>query len=256
MAMFSTYIAFWLISDPEGWQLPFWIGFAITLAISFAGGSLVYGAIIRPLAKVGPDHDRHRHHRSAHHPERRRLRGSGRPSRSTFISPFPFDPVTIGDVAIPKQTIYIFGVSLVCVARRLPHLPLHAHRAHDARRRRASGHEPAARDPRRPHARSRLGAGGRPRRRGRADGGRRGAAARSELHAHHHRLRVRGRRARRPGQPARRGARARTSSASGSRSSRRTSTSSASRRSSSCRSRSACSCSCCSSSPTASSGAR
>ena len=53
MAMFSTYIAFWLISDPEGWELSFWIGFAITLAISFAGGALIYGAIIRPLARSG-----------------------------------------------------------------------------------------------------------------------------------------------------------------------------------------------------------
>jgi branched-chain amino acid transport system permease protein len=33
-----------------------------------------------------------------------------------ILSPFPFEPVTVGDVAIPKQTIYVFGVSLVCVA--------------------------------------------------------------------------------------------------------------------------------------------
>ena len=83
MAMFSTYIAWWLISDPEGWQLSFWIGFAITLAISFAGGALIYGAIIRPLAKAGPDHDRHRHDRPARSSSTGWRRGSGPRSRST-----------------------------------------------------------------------------------------------------------------------------------------------------------------------------
>ena len=83
MAMFSTYIALWLISDPEGWQLSFWIGFAITLAISFAGGTLIYGAIIRPAGEVGPDHDRHRHHRAAHHPQRAAALDLDARSRST-----------------------------------------------------------------------------------------------------------------------------------------------------------------------------
>jgi branched-chain amino acid transport system permease protein len=114
MAMFSTYIAWWLITDPEGWMLPFWVGFAITLVISFAGGAVVYGGIIRPLAKAG---------------QIAIVIGTialliilnglaafiWTAEPQYIISPFPFDPVTIGDVAIPKQTIYIFGISIVCV---------------------------------------------------------------------------------------------------------------------------------------------
>jgi branched-chain amino acid transport system permease protein len=114
MAMFSTYIAFWLIADPEGWTLPFWVGFAITLAISFAGGSLIYGGIIRPLARTG---------------ELTIVIGTialliilngaaawiWGSEPQYILSPFPYDPVTVGDVAIPKQTIYVIGVSLVCV---------------------------------------------------------------------------------------------------------------------------------------------
>jgi branched-chain amino acid transport system permease protein len=114
MAMFSTYIAWWLISDPEGWMLSFWVGFAITLVISFAGGAVVYGGIIRPLAKAG---------------QIAIVIGTialliilnglaafiWTAEPQYIISPFPFDPVTIGDVAIPKQTIYIFGISIACV---------------------------------------------------------------------------------------------------------------------------------------------
>ncbi len=114
MAMFSTYIAFWLISDPEGWELPFWIGFAITLAISFAGGSLIYGGIIRPLARSGQITIV-----IATIALLIVLNGlaawiwSSEPQY--ILSPFPYDPITVGDVSIPKQTIYIFGVSLLCV---------------------------------------------------------------------------------------------------------------------------------------------
>jgi branched-chain amino acid transport system permease protein len=114
MAMFSTYIAFWLISDPEGWTLPFWVGFAITLAISFAGGSLIYGGIIRPLARSGEITIV-----IATIALLIILNGlaawiwSSEPQY--ILSPFPYDPITVGDVAIPKQTIYIFGVSLLCV---------------------------------------------------------------------------------------------------------------------------------------------
>jgi branched-chain amino acid transport system permease protein len=114
MAMFSTYIAWWLISDPEGWELSFWIGFAITLAISFVGGTLIYGAVIRPLAKTG---------------QIAIVIGTialliilngaaawiWTAEPQYILSPFPFDPVTVGDVAIPKQTIYVFGVSAICV---------------------------------------------------------------------------------------------------------------------------------------------
>jgi branched-chain amino acid transport system permease protein len=114
MAMFSTYIAWWLVSDPEGWTLPFWVGFAITLAISFAGGSLVYGTIIRPLARTGQITIV-----IATIALLIILNGAAAWIWSAepqyIVSPFPFDPVTIGDVAIPKQTIYIFGISLACV---------------------------------------------------------------------------------------------------------------------------------------------
>ena len=115
MAMFSTYIAWWLIPDPEGWQLSFWIGFGITLVISFVGGTLIYGGIVRPLAKAG---------------QIAIVIGTialliilngaaawiWTAEPQYILSPFPFDPVTVGDVAIPKQTIYVFGVSLICVA--------------------------------------------------------------------------------------------------------------------------------------------
>ena len=136
MAMFSTYIAWWLISDPEGWQLSFWIGFGITLAISFVGGALIYGGIIRPLARSGQITIV-----IATIALLITLNGAAAwiwtAEPQYILSPFPFDPVTIGDVAIPKQTIYVFGVSLDLRRRRLPHLPLHANGPHDASRRRA-----------------------------------------------------------------------------------------------------------------------
>jgi len=49
MAMFSTFIAWWLIMDPGGPELPFWIGFVLTLGISFAGGVAVERLVIRPI---------------------------------------------------------------------------------------------------------------------------------------------------------------------------------------------------------------
>ncbi|HEU0304087.1 MAG TPA: branched-chain amino acid ABC transporter permease [Gaiellaceae bacterium] len=114
MAMFSTYIAFWLISDPEGWQLSFWIGFGITLAVSFLGGAAVYGGIIRPLARAGPIAIV-----IATIALLIVLNGTAAwiwSAEPQYIaSPFPFEPITVGDVAIAKQTIYVFGVSIVCV---------------------------------------------------------------------------------------------------------------------------------------------
>jgi branched-chain amino acid transport system permease protein len=114
MAMFSTYIAWWLISDPQGWQLSFWIGFGITLVISFAGGTLVYGGIIRPLARAG---------------QIAIVIGTIAllftlnglaawiwTAEPQYIpSPFSYNPFTVGDVSIPRQTIYIFGISALCV---------------------------------------------------------------------------------------------------------------------------------------------
>jgi branched-chain amino acid transport system permease protein len=114
MAMFSTYIAWWLISDPEGWELPFWIGFAITLAISFAGGTVIYGAIIRPLARAGQIAIV-----IATIALLIILNGTAAwiwTAEPQYIpSPFSYTPVTIGDVSIPRQTIYIIGISALCV---------------------------------------------------------------------------------------------------------------------------------------------
>ncbi len=45
MAMFSTYIAWQLVQ----WGLPYWIAFAATLALSFAGGVTLQRVVIRPL---------------------------------------------------------------------------------------------------------------------------------------------------------------------------------------------------------------
>ena len=114
MAMFSTYIAFWLISDPEGWELSFWIGFGITLVVSFAGGAAIYGAVIRPLARAGQITIV-----IATIALLVILNGAAGWFWSTepqyLAHPFPFDPVTVGDVVIPKQTIYIIGISAICV---------------------------------------------------------------------------------------------------------------------------------------------
>ena len=49
MAMFSTFIAWWLIADPSGPEYHLWIGFALTLAISFAGGVALERLVIRPV---------------------------------------------------------------------------------------------------------------------------------------------------------------------------------------------------------------
>jgi branched-chain amino acid transport system permease protein len=49
MAMFSTFVAWWLIEDPNGPELHFWIGFVITLAISFMGGVALERTVIRPV---------------------------------------------------------------------------------------------------------------------------------------------------------------------------------------------------------------
>jgi branched-chain amino acid transport system permease protein len=49
MAMFSTFIAWWLIADPQGPELYLWIGFVLTLAISFAGGIALERLVIRPV---------------------------------------------------------------------------------------------------------------------------------------------------------------------------------------------------------------
>jgi len=52
MATFSTYIAWWLIADPQGPGLPFWGGFFLTLAASFAGGVALERLVIRPVERA------------------------------------------------------------------------------------------------------------------------------------------------------------------------------------------------------------
>jgi branched-chain amino acid transport system permease protein len=114
MAMFSTYIAWWLISDPEGYGLSFWLGFAITLVISFAGGTVIYGAVIRPLARAGQIAIV-----IATIALLIILNGAAgwiwSAEPQYLASPFPYEPITIGDVAVPKQSVYVFGVSAICV---------------------------------------------------------------------------------------------------------------------------------------------
>lgn len=50
MAMFSTYIA-WQF---HAWGVPVWGAIAITVAVSFVGGGLVYQAAIRPVESASP----------------------------------------------------------------------------------------------------------------------------------------------------------------------------------------------------------
>lgn len=52
MATFSTYVAWWLIADPQGPELPFWGGFFLTLVISFAGGVALERLVIRPVERA------------------------------------------------------------------------------------------------------------------------------------------------------------------------------------------------------------
>jgi branched-chain amino acid transport system permease protein len=48
MAMFSTYVAWWLIT--AGW--PYWAAFCATLAISFAGGVALERIVVRPVEQA------------------------------------------------------------------------------------------------------------------------------------------------------------------------------------------------------------
>jgi branched-chain amino acid transport system permease protein len=48
MAMFSTFIAWQLIT----WGVPYWVAFALTVAISFVGGVLIERLIFHPLANA------------------------------------------------------------------------------------------------------------------------------------------------------------------------------------------------------------
>ena len=45
MAMFSTFIAWQLIQ----WGAPYWVAFAVTVALSFAGGVVIERVLFRPI---------------------------------------------------------------------------------------------------------------------------------------------------------------------------------------------------------------
>jgi branched-chain amino acid transport system permease protein len=112
MGMFSTFIAWSLI---ENHGVRYWLGFAIVLAISFAGGAGVYGVVIRPLQRGG---------------ELTIVIGTiallvilnglagwiWTPEVKAFKSPFPNSHITIGDVVISWQDVGTILVSLACVA--------------------------------------------------------------------------------------------------------------------------------------------
>lgn len=48
MAMFSTYVAWQLMA----WGMPYWVAFALTVALSFAGGWALERTVLRPIAKA------------------------------------------------------------------------------------------------------------------------------------------------------------------------------------------------------------
>jgi len=112
MAMFSCYIAWSLINT---YDLTYWLAFALTLAISFAGGAGIYGVVIKPLSRAG---------------EItvviatiallviiNGLAGWIWTPEIKFIeSPFPPGTFTVGDVVISKQDLWVFGVSMICVS--------------------------------------------------------------------------------------------------------------------------------------------
>ena len=112
MGMFSTYIAWSLLYT---YDLTYWVAFALTLLISFAGGAGLYGAVVRPLQRAG---------------ELTIViatiallvifNGAAgwiwSPEVRSFESPFPNDLIFVRDVVISVQDIGTIGVSLACVA--------------------------------------------------------------------------------------------------------------------------------------------
>jgi branched-chain amino acid transport system permease protein len=111
MGMFSTFIAWSLI---ENHGVEYWLGFAIVLAVSFAGGTAIYGAVIRPLQRGG---------------ELAIVIGTiallvalqggagwiWTPEIKAFRSPFPFSTIDIGGVIISWQDVGPILVSFACV---------------------------------------------------------------------------------------------------------------------------------------------
>ncbi len=111
MAMFSTYIA-WTLVVNHG--IPYWVAFAATLAISFAGGVGIHQVAIRPnergsvlrvvIVTIGL---------LVAFNGAATLIWSG--EVRAVESPFPSRPVDIGGVAISIQDIGTIGVALVTV---------------------------------------------------------------------------------------------------------------------------------------------
>ena len=112
MAMFSTYIAWSLLYT---YDLPYLAAFAITLGISFMGGAGIYVTVIKPIS---------RHGQIAVVIATiallvilNGLAGWLWSAESRFIeSPFPTDLIVVGDVVIFEQDLWVFGVSIACVA--------------------------------------------------------------------------------------------------------------------------------------------
>ena len=48
MAMFSTFIAWWMMQA----GMPYWVAFFLTIAISFAGGLIIQRTILKPVEKA------------------------------------------------------------------------------------------------------------------------------------------------------------------------------------------------------------
>ena len=111
MGMFSTYIAWSLLYT---YDLPYWVAFFFTLLISFAGGSGVYFAAIRPIARAGEIAIV-----IATIALLVLLNGAAgwiwSPEIRSFESPFPNELWTIGDVVISVQQVGVVGVSIACV---------------------------------------------------------------------------------------------------------------------------------------------
>lgn len=109
MAMFATFVA-WSLTE----RLPYWPAFALTLALAFAGGVLLYAVCVRPvqgrsvltvvIVTVGL--------LIGLNGLARRIWGT---EPRTLESPFSTDPVRVGGIAFSIQDVGVIAVSLVLV---------------------------------------------------------------------------------------------------------------------------------------------